>query len=97
MIFSILQLYVVLTGESASFWQENMVVVIILLCGGGSKLSNVWSFIILRSEKGFTSFNYNNSANFSGEKKFNEAFPGVYLLTIREKTLNQILLSNLKV
>ena len=30
MIFSILQLLAVLTGEPASFWQENMTVVIIL-------------------------------------------------------------------
>ena len=27
-----------------------------------------------------------NSANFSGEKKYNDKFRGVYFLTIREKT-----------
>ena len=52
---------------------------------------------ILRSEKGCTSFNYDNSAKFSGEKKYNDAFQGVYSLTIRKKTLHQILSSNLKV
>ena len=31
-----------------------------------------------------------NSANFSGEKKYNEESRGVYFLTIREKTLNKI-------
>ena len=36
-----------------------------------------------------TSFNNDNNANFSDEKKYNE-FQGVYFLTIREKTLNQI-------
>ena len=59
-------------------------------CNGGNKLSNVRSFIILRSGKGLTSFNKDNSTNFPGEKKYNEAFPGVYFFTIREKTLNQI-------
>ena len=39
---------------------------------------------------GSTSFNNDNSSNFSGEKKYNEEFGGVYFLTIREKTLNQI-------
>ena len=37
-----------------------------------------------------TFFNNDNSANFSGEKKYNEEFRGVYYLTIRENTLNQI-------
>ena len=58
---------------------------------GGNKLSDVRSFIILLSEEGLTFFNNDNSANFSGEKKkYNEEFRGVYFLTIREKTLNQI-------
>ena len=57
---------------------------------GGNKLSNVRSFSILQSGEGSTSFNNDNSANFSGEKKCNEEFRGVYFLTIREKTLNQI-------
>ena len=42
--------------------------------------------IILRSGQGLTSSNKENSANFSGEKKYNEAFRGVYFWTIREKT-----------
>ena len=54
------------------------------------KLSNVRSFIILQSGEGLTSLNNDNSANFSGEKKCNEEFQGVYFLTIREKTLNEI-------
>ena len=36
--------------------------------GGGSKLSNIRSFIILLLGKGLTSFNKNNCANFAGEK-----------------------------
>ena len=31
-----------------------------------------------------------NSANFSRVKKYNDEFRGVYILTIREKTLNLI-------
>ena len=57
---------------------------------GGNKLSNVRSFSILQSGEGSTSFNNDNSANFSGEKKYNEEFWGVYFLIIREKTLNKI-------
>ena len=45
---------------------------------GGNKLSDVRSFIILLSGEGLTSFNNDNSANFPGEKKYNEAFRGVY-------------------
>ena len=41
-------------------------------------------------ERVLTSFNNDNSANVSGEKKYNEEFRGVYCLTIREKTSNQI-------
>ena len=32
-----------------------------------------------------TSFNNDNSAKFSGEKKYNEEFREVYFLTLREK------------
>ena len=73
-----------------------MVAVVILLQEGGSegrsggnKLSNVRSFRILQSGEGSTSFNNDNSANFSGEKKYNEEFRGVYFLTIREQTLSK--------
>ena len=48
---------------------------------------NVRSFIILRSGEGLSSFNKNNRANFSGEKKENEAFQGIYFLRICEKNL----------
>ena len=45
---------------------------------GGNKLSNVKSLvIILQSGEGSSSFNNDNSANFSGEKKYNEEFRGV--------------------
>ena len=40
--------------------------------------------------EGSTSLNNDNSANFSGEKKYNEELRGVYFLRIREKALNQI-------
>ena len=59
-------------------------------CSDGNKSSNVGSFIILLSGEGLTSFNKDNSTNFSGEKEYTEAFRGVYFLTIREKILNQI-------
>ena len=42
------------------------------------------------SGEGSTFFNNDNSANFSGDKKYNKEFRGVYFLTMREKTLNQI-------
>ena len=52
---------------------------------GGNELSNVRSFSILRSGERVTSFTKGSSAYFSGEKKYNEEFRGVYFLTIREK------------
>ena len=83
-----------LARDAASFWRENMVAVVILLQEGGSegrsggnKLSNVRSFRILQSGESSTSFNNANSSNFSGPKKYNEEFRGVYFLTIREQTL----------
>ena len=48
---------------------------------------NVRSFI-LRSGEGLTTYNNDNNANFSSEKMCNEAFWGVYCLTIRKKNLN---------
>ena len=57
---------------------------------GTSYHNYVRSFSILQSGEGSTSFNNDNSANFSGEKKHSEEFWGVYFLTLREKTLNQI-------
>ena len=61
-----------LAREPASFWRENEVAVVTLLrvlarmskCGG-NKLSNVRSFIVLRSGEGVTSFTKGNIANFS--------------------------------
>ena len=47
-------------------------------------------FSILQPGEILSSFNNDKSANFSGEKKCNEEFQGVYILRIREKTLNQI-------
>ena len=52
---------------------------------GGSKLSNVRRFSILQSGEVLTSLNNDNSANFSGERKYNQEFLGVYFLIIREK------------
>ena len=61
-----------------------MVAVVILLtsfcenvAGGGNKLSNVISVIILPSGEVLISINKDNSSNFSGAKKCNEAFRGV--------------------
>ena len=45
--------------------------------GDGNKLSNVKGFVILWPVEGLTSFNKDNSANFSGEKstvKLSEVF-----------------------
>ena len=39
----------------------------------------------MQSGEVLTSVNNDNSAYFSGEKKYNEEFRGVYFLTIREK------------
>ena len=72
-----------------------MVAVVILLrvwqeCGsGGNELSNVSSFIILRSGEGLTSFKKDNSANFSGESKVERSVPW-YFLIIHKNTLSQI-------
>ena len=57
---------------------------------GGNKLTNVRSFSILQSREVLTFFNNDNRANFSGEKRYNEQFLGVYFLRLRGKTLNQI-------
>ena len=59
--------------EPASFWRENVVASSVYYefwreCrSGGKKLSNVRSFIILRSGEDVTSFTKGNSANFSSE------------------------------
>ena len=60
---------------------------------GGNKLSNVRSFSILQSGEVSTFFNNDNSANFSGEKKYNEEFRGVYFLTIHEKKFTVSIMS----
>ena len=41
---------------------------------------------ILRSRGGLTSFNIDNSAIFSNENEYNEAFLADYFVRIREKT-----------
>ena len=46
-------------------------------CSGGNKLSNVGSSIILLSGGGLTSFNNDNSTNFSGKKKSTMKLSGV--------------------
>ena len=70
--------------HSTTSFNESVVV------AGTSYHWNVRSFSILQSGEVLTSFKKDNSANFSGEKKYNEEFRGVYFLTIREKTLNEI-------
>ena len=70
---------------------------------GGNKLSNAISVTILGSGEGLTSFEKNNGANFSGGKKVQWSFVGIYFLRIREKTFSLIsstlllLSSNVKV
>ena len=64
--------------EPASFWWKNVTVVVMPLRGlarmsCGNRLSNVRRLTILRSGKVFTSSNKDNTANFYGEKKCNEA------------------------
>ena len=54
------------------------------------QILDVLEFCNRERAKYATSFNNDNSANFSGEKKYNEEFQGVYFLTIPEKTFNQI-------
>ena len=44
-------------------------------------MKNVRGFVILRPGEGLTSFNKDNSADFFGEKKHNEAFRGAYFLS----------------
>ena len=71
-----------------------MIAVVILHRGlAGNKLSSVKNFVILRPKEGVTSFIKNNRVNLYGEKNYNEAFRGVYILRIREKILRQILSS----
>ena len=52
-----------------------------------NKLSNVRGFIIFPPGEGLTSFKKDNSAKLSGEKKYNKAFSGQYILRIRSKKL----------
>ena len=44
----------------------------------------------MRSGQGFTSSNKDNSANFSGEKKYNDAFRAVCFYTARKKNLSWV-------
>ena len=53
------------------------------MAGTSYQMLEVLSF--LQSGEGLTSFINDNSANFSGDKKYNEEFQGVYFLSIREK------------
>ena len=46
----------------------------------GNMLRNVTSFIILQSGEGLTSFNKDNSANFTGEKKTSMKLSGCLFL-----------------
>ena len=79
--------------EPAPFWRENVVAVVILLrvlarmSSGENNLSNVRSSIIFLSGEGSISFNKDNSVTFSGEKRYSEAFRGVYFLENNRKKL----------
>ena len=60
-------------GESALFWRESVIAVVNVIMSFSenvvvteTSLSTIRSFNILRSGKGLTSFNEDNSANFSG-------------------------------
>ena len=81
--------------EPASFWWKNVTVVVIPLRGlarmsCGNRLSNVRRLTILRSGKVFTSSNKDNTANFYGEKKCNEAILfSFFFWTIIRKSLDQ--------
>ena len=61
-------------------------------CCGGNNLSNVTSFIILRSGGGLTSSNKDNILTYLAKKSTNEGFQGVYFPN-RRKNLNHISLS----
>ena len=62
--------------EAASFWRENVVA-----AGTSYQMLEVVAFYNRKRAQS----PYDNSANFSGEKKYNEEFRGIYFLTIREK------------
>ena len=55
---------------------------------GGNKLSNVRSFIILRSGEGLTSFSINNRTDFFGEKSKMKLSGVSFFLRTRAKTLS---------
>ena len=60
--------------------------------GDGNKLSNVKGFVILWPVEGLTSFNKDNSANFSGEKsmvKLSEVFS--FLVELKNVKSNLVL------
>ena len=76
--------------EPASFLWKNVTVVVIPLRGlarmsCGNRLSNVRRLTILRSGKVFTSSNKDNTANFYGEKKCNEAILFFFFLDNNQK------------
>ena len=71
---------VILLRVFHDFWREGR--------SGGNMLSNVEVLSFCDREE--TSIYKNNRANFSGAKKYNVAFRGVYFLRISEKTLSQI-------
>ena len=81
-----------LVRELASFWRENVIVVVILIRVFArlwvwlrrQVIKKVRGLVILRPGEGLTSFNKDNSANFSGEKKCNEGFRGVYFLSAKK-------------
>ena len=51
-----------------------------VVISGGNKLTNVRSFIILRSREGLISFNKSKRANVSGEKRKNGVRESLFFL-----------------
>ena len=83
--------------SQASFWRGNVtaVHVVILLrvlarTRWRKQVIKCWRFYYFEIGRGFNLLqsSQDDSANFSCKKKYNEAFQGVYFLTIGEKTLN---------
>ena len=80
--------------EPASFWRENVVAVVTLL-RVLARMSKWRKQVIYPDQmlvvlsfcdwERVTSFTKGNSANFSSQKWYNEAFQGVYILRIRKK------------
>ena len=81
-----------LAREPASFWQEKVIVIFILLRVLGRVVAETCCQMleVLRPVAGLTSFNKDNSGNFSGEKSTVKLSGGSIFREYAEKTLSQI-------